>query len=232
VSGAAAAGGAVGTAAAARQAERLSTESRARRTDTKVPSSRAGRSPARATILILGGVIAVVVVAAVLILSSGGGGKSSVQGSTAGQGSGQSTAGARHHTHSTQTSPNHGESSATAASPASTTVAVLNGTSINGLAHSLSKDLQQSGYAQASALDGTPPGSHPTTIIEYSSGHHAEAQGVASALSVTQVQPMETAISSLAGAATVVVIAGEDKASAVGETPGTGGGGASSATGQ
>ena len=33
---------------------------------------------------------------------------------------------------------------------------------------------------------------------------------------------METAVSSLAGAATVVVIAGEDKASAVGETPGAG----------
>jgi hypothetical protein len=151
-----------------------------------------------------------------------------VQGSTAGQ----STASTTHHTHHTQTRPNHGESSAAAASPASTTVAVLNGTSINGLAHSLSKDLQQSGYAQASALNGTPPGSHPTTVIEYSSGHHAEAQGVASALSVTQVQPMETAVSSLAGAATVVVIAGEDKASAVGETSGAGGGGASSATGQ
>jgi hypothetical protein len=204
----------------------LSAESRARRTDTKVPPPRAGRSPARATILVLGGVIAVAVVAVVLVLSSGGGGKSSVQGSTVGQ----STASTTHHTHHTQTSPKHGESSAAAATPASTTVAVLNGTSINGLAHSLSKDLQQSGYAQANALDGTPPGSHPTTIIEYTNGHRADAQGVASALSVTQVQPMETAVASLAGAATVVVIAGEDKASAVGETPG--GGGASSATGQ
>ena len=137
----------------------------------------------------------VVAVAIGLVISSAGGGKSAVQGSAAGQGAGKSTASATHHTHHTQTSPNHGESSATAASPASTTVAVLNGTSINGLAHSLSKDLQQSGYSQASALDGTPPGSHPTTIIEYSSGHHAEAQGVASALSVTQVQPIETAVS-------------------------------------
>ncbi len=224
----AAAGAAVGTGAATRQAERLSAESRARRTDTKVPPSRAGRSPARATILLVGGVFAVVVVAVVLVLGSGGGGKSSVQSSTAGQ----STAGTTHHTHHTQTSPNHGESSAAAASPASTTVAVLNGTSINGLAHSLSKDLQQNGYAQASALNGTPPGSHPTTVIEYTGGHHAEAQGVASALGVTQVQPIETAVASLAGAATVVVIAGEDKASAVGETSGAGGGGASSATGQ
>jgi hypothetical protein len=180
-------------------------------------------------------VIAAVVVAVVLVLSSGGGGKSGAEGTTAAQSTVQSAGQGTtaHHTHHTQTNPNHGESStAAAASPASTTVAVLNGTSINGLAHSLSKDLQQSGYTQANALNGTPPGSHPTTVIEYSSGHHAEAQGVASALSVTQVQPMETAVSSLAGAATVVVIAGEDKASAVGETSGAGGGGAGSATGQ
>jgi hypothetical protein len=38
---------------------------------------------------------------------------------------------------------------------------------------------------------------------------------VASALSVTQVQPMEAAVSSLVGSATVVVIAGADKAAAV-----------------
>ena len=69
-------------------------------------------------------------------------------------------------------------------------------------------------------MNGTPPGSHPTTVVEYTSGHRAEAQGVASALSVTQVQPIETAVSSLAGSATVVVVAGEDKASAVGETSG------------
>jgi len=179
--------------------------------------------------LILGGVI-VVVVAVVLVLSSGGGGKSTGQGSATGSPTVQSTASTTHHTHHTQTSPNHSEGSAAAASPASTTVAVLNGTSTNGLAHSLSKDLQQSGYAQAAALNGTPSGSHATTVVEYTNGHRADAQGVASALSVTQVQPMEAAVASLAGAAMVVVIAGEDKAATVGET--SGGGGASSATGQ
>ena len=93
-------------------------------------------------------------------------------------------------------------------------MAVLNGTNTTGLAHSLSKDLQQSGYSQAMALNGTPPGSHPITVVEYTSGHRADAQGVARALGVTQVQPLEAAVSSLAGAATVVVVAGEDKAAA------------------
>jgi hypothetical protein len=177
--------------------------------------------------LILGGVI-VVVVAVVLILSSTGGGKSSGRGSTGAQGAAKRTASRTNGEHAKRTS-SHGES-ATAASPAATSVAVLNGTNTNGLAHSLSKDLQQSGYAQAAALNGTPPGSHATTVVEYTSGHRADAEGVASALSVTQVQPMETAVASLAGAAMVVVVAGEDKAATVGET--LEGGGASSATGQ
>ena len=92
---------------------------------------------------------------------------------------------------------------------------MLNGTETTGLAHTLSTTLRQGGYTQATALNGTPPGSHATTLVEYSSGHWAEAQGVASALSVTQVQPMEADVSSLVGTATVVVIAGADKAAAV-----------------
>jgi hypothetical protein len=206
----------------------LSAESRARRTDIKSHPPRAGRPPAPATILVLGGVIAVVV-AVVLVLSSGGGGKSTVQGLTAGQGAGKSTASTKS-SHDKQTSSHHSEGPVAAASPAATSVAVLNGTSTNGLAHSLSKDLQQSGYSRATALNGTPPGPHATTVVEYTSGNRADAQGVARALGVTQVQPMESAVSSLAAATTVVVIAGEDKAATLGET--SEGSGASSATGQ
>jgi hypothetical protein len=199
-----------GTAAASRQAERLSAE-RSRRPDTKTTSSRTRRSPARATMLILGGVV-VVVVALVLVLSSGGGGKSSGQTAAGGQGATKTTSA----THKRkQTSAHHGESTAPAVSPAETSVTVLNGTNVTGLARSLSDDLQQGGYLRATALEGTPPGAHTTTTVEYASGHRAEAQSVAKALEVTHVQPMETGVSSLAGAATVVVIAGEDKAAAV-----------------
>lgn len=162
------------------------------------------------------GAVVVVVVALVLVLSSGGGGKSSSGGgsaSTQGSAKTSSTTSATHT--STRTSSHHGESSVAVANPAAITVAVLNGTNTNGLAHSLSDDLQQSGYLRATALDGSPPGSHTTTVVEYTSGHKAEAQSVAKALEVTRVQPMETGVSSLAGAATVVVIAGEDKAAAV-----------------
>ena len=99
-------------------------------------------------------------------------------------------------------------------SPAEAQVAVLNGTSTPNLAHRLSASLQQSGYSQATPLNGTPPGSHQTTVIEYTSGHRAEAAQVAQALGVTQVQPIEAAVSPLVGSSTVVVIAGLDKAGA------------------
>jgi hypothetical protein len=168
--------------------------------------------------LIVGGVI-VVVLAIALVVSSGGGGKSAGKGSAGGQGAAKnaSSTTTSAQTHKQQASSHHSESAAPAVSPAATSVAVLNGTNTTGLAHRLSTNLQQSGYTQATALNGTPPGSHATTVVEYTSGHRAEAQAVASSLGVTQVQPMETAVASLAGASTVVVVAGADKAAAVGE---------------
>jgi hypothetical protein len=179
--------------------------------------------------LIVGGVV-VVVVALVLVLSSGGGGKSTGQGSSGGQSAANSAASTTSATPSHKHASSHqSESSAPAASPAATSVAVLNGTNTTGLAHSLSKVLQQSGYSQATALNGTPPGSHTITLVEYTAGHRADAQGVASALGVAQVQLMEAAVASLASPAIVVVVAGADKAATLsgsgGETSGAGGAG-------
>ena len=159
--------------------------------------------------LIVGAMI-VVVVALVLVLSSSGGGSSPKQGAA-----NVTSTTTRVHTHRQRTSSHQSEGSSAVATPGETSVTVLNGTSTNGLAHTLSNDLQQSGYTQAAALGGTPPGSHATTLVEYTSGHRAEALGVASALQVAQVQPMETAVASIAGPAAVVVIAGEDKAALV-----------------
>lgn len=100
-------------------------------------------------------------------------------------------------------------------------MAVLNGTNTAGLAHRLSASLQQSGYSQATPLDGTPPGAHQTTVVEYGPGHRAEAEHVAQALSVSVVQPMEASVSPLVGNSTVVVIAGMDKAGPTGEPSGS-----------
>ncbi len=89
---------------------------------------------------------------------------------------------------------------------------MLNGTETTGLAHRAASELQTSGYSQAVALSGRPPGSGLVTVVEYAGGHRAEAEGVAHSISVTHVQPIEAAVAALAGSANVVVIVGADKA--------------------
>jgi hypothetical protein len=96
-------------------------------------------------------------------------------------------------------------------SPAETSVVVLNATEAEGLAHRTASELQQNGYSQATAMNGKPPGQSQVSVVEYASGHRAEAAGVARSAGVTQVQPVEAAVTALAGSADVVVIVGADK---------------------
>jgi LytR cell envelope-related transcriptional attenuator len=100
---------------------------------------------------------------------------------------------------------------ASTVSPAETTVAVLNATEAEGLAHRTASELQQGGYSQATALNGKPPGSGQVSIIEYASGHQAEAEGVARSAGVSHVQPMEAAVAALVNSASVALIVGADK---------------------
>lgn len=90
---------------------------------------------------------------------------------------------------------------------------VLNGTTTTGLAHHVSEELQSAGYAKATPLTGQPPGANQVTVVEYASGHRADAERVAHALGVSQAQPVEGTVASMAGSASVVVIVGLDKAS-------------------
>jgi hypothetical protein len=169
------------------------------------------RSPARATLLIVGGLIVGVAVLVAVLVSLGGGSKggSSSTGTTA-----ESTSGGSEKSISqgTKTSSTSSKPAAGAAKPGETNVVVLNGTSTNGLAHRVSSELSGHGYSRASPLTGHPPGTNPVTVVEYANGHKADAQGVARTLGVTQAQPMEGTVSSLVGSATVVVIVGLDKA--------------------
>lgn len=155
------------------------------------------------------GVLAVAVLVVVVLSVTGSSGTSSAtQSSTTAVNTGHTPT--KSHTRHTST-----EASAPAASPAETSVAVLNGTQTTGLAHTISGNLRQSGYTQAIALNGQPPGENRITVVEYTHGHRADAEGVARTLSVTHVQPMESTAASLSGSATVVVIVGLDKAATV-----------------
>jgi hypothetical protein len=171
-------------------------------------------------VLIVGAVV-IGVVAVVLVVSSLG--SSSGKSPTTATTTAAHTPAHHNHTSTSASTAHPSETSAPIANPAEAQVAVLNGTSTPNLAHRLSASLQQSGYSQAAPLSGTPPGSHQTTVVEYSSGHRAEAAQVARALGVTQMQPIEAAVSPLTGSSTVVVIAGLDKAGAGGEASTSGG---------
>ncbi len=158
------------------------------------------RSTGRTTLLILGGVVLGVAVIVLAVSALKGGSKPSP---TATQTSTPSTVA-------------HTRTPAPAINPSELNVAVLNGTSTNGLAHHLADDLQQSGYKRAEASSAVPPGTHATTVVQYTTGHRADGQAVAKALDVTRVQPMEASTASLASQATVVVVAGADQAAQLG----------------
>jgi hypothetical protein len=169
----------------------------------------------------------VAVVVAVLVSGVAGGGKS---GSTTTAGSPAVATGA-------PASGSHARrsasSSARAGNPAVTPVSVLNGTSTVGLARRLSDTLQQKGYRRANFLTARPAGAHSSTLVEYASGHRADALAVARTLGVSRssssVKPLDPATGALGGpGAVVVVIAGSDQSGAGAGASGAGSG----ATGQ
>jgi len=162
--------------------------------------------------VILIAVAGLIVIAGIVVALTSMGG-SSGKGSTASQARSVSTIGTTTTTKAhKKTAKSASKSSTAAANPAETVVTVLNGTEKAGLAHRISSQLQQSGYSQANALSGRPAGANQVTVVEYASGHQADAEGVARSLSVKQVQPMESAVAPLAGPAKVVVIVGADTA--------------------
>ncbi|HEY5287511.1 MAG TPA: LytR C-terminal domain-containing protein, partial [Solirubrobacteraceae bacterium] len=169
------------------------------------------RSAGRTTLLILGGVVIGVAVIVLALSALKGGGKSSP---TVSQPSPPSTVA-------------HARAATPATDPSELSVAVVNGTSTNDLAHHLAEDLRQGGYKRAEASSAVPPGTRATTVVAYRTGHRADGQAVAKALDVTRVEPMAGSTESLAGSATVVVVAGADQATQLG-----GGGGGAQGTGE
>lgn len=163
--------------------------------------------------LVVGGLVVAVAVIVAIVLSLGGGKGGSSSSSEANGGAG--SAATQTSSQGTTTSAAKHSSSAGAASatsPAQLNVVVLNGTTTTGLAHRVSEELQQHGYGKAAALSGQPPGANQVTVVEYASGHQTDAQRVARSLGITQAQPIEGTVASMAGSANVVVIVGLDKA--------------------
>jgi hypothetical protein len=160
-------------------------------------------------VLLIAAGAALVAALAVVLLTKGGSSSPSSAGESSSSGAAAQTPTASHRKKSTKGAAK----SAKATPPAEISLVVLNGTTTTGLATRVSTQLQQGGYSQAAPKFGQPPGAHEATVVEYAGGHQAEATQVAHSLAVSHVQPMEQAVSALAGSAKVVVVVGVDKAS-------------------
>jgi hypothetical protein len=163
-------------------------------------------------------VAAVVIVVALLIITGGNGTKSTIV----------------HHPVRT-VAHSRGNAGATPVTPASVSVAVLNGTAVTNLAHDIALKLDSAGYKTPTAMIETATDqTHATTIVGYLPGYQRDAEAVAKSLGLgpSSVQAADTqatgvacasagAASSSSCAANVIVTVGADLASAASGTPTT-----------
>ena len=99
---------------------------------------------------------------------------------------------------------------AAAIEPSEVDVAVLNGTTVTGLAGKVGSDVESRGFVLG-AVTNTDPGFERTVVL-YAPGQKRAAQKVARDLGVRGVEQAGRRERSIAGDADVIVIAGEDRA--------------------
>jgi LytR cell envelope-related transcriptional attenuator len=94
--------------------------------------------------------------------------------------------------------------------PQNVTVAVLNGTSVPGLAAKVASDVQVNDFSLGDI--GNTRKEYDQTVVMYEKGQKQAADKVARALGVKPVQPIDAQTQREAGGADVAVIAGKDRA--------------------
>jgi LytR cell envelope-related transcriptional attenuator len=159
-----------------------------------------------AGVLILGGAAAF----GVTELVSGGDGGSSEPDQLAGGESGEDPQG--------ESSEDRGRSGGAkarkgaAVKPGNVTVAVLNGTTVPGLAATLADQVTAAGFKAGTIANFGPNQQLAESVVQYSAGHEREAAAVSRKLRIGQRETASAESQELAGDATVIVIAGGDKA--------------------
>jgi hypothetical protein len=98
-----------------------------------------------------------------------------------------------------------------AINPASVTVAVLNGTTVPGLAATLSDEVTAAGF-NVGTITNFSDQQLAESVVQYAPGHEREAAVVSRRLKIGQREATNPSSQELAGDATVIVIAGADKA--------------------
>ena len=101
--------------------------------------------------------------------------------------------------------------SGVAVKPGTVTVAVLNGTTVNGLAAALRDQIAAAGYKKGT-INVFSDQQLGESVVEYAPGHLAEAKAVGRIVGISQHELVTANSRALAGDATVIVIAGADKA--------------------
>jgi hypothetical protein len=100
--------------------------------------------------------------------------------------------------------------------PGSITVAVLNGTTVTGLAATVADQVEQDGFKRGNTTNALVQGQQAESVVEYSNGNRRAARFVAKKLGISQVEPIDPETQRIAGDATVTVIVGADKANGSG----------------
>jgi LytR cell envelope-related transcriptional attenuator len=115
----------------------------------------------------------------------------------------------------TQSASANGGGAGSSSSPptrSETTVAVFNGTTINGLASQTADKLAGSGYKRGSTGDYTDQQRAASTVF-YRRAARTQARNIGRQLSISDLRPMDTETQALAGdRADVAVVVGSDKA--------------------
>jgi siroheme synthase (precorrin-2 oxidase/ferrochelatase) len=108
-------------------------------------------------------------------------------------------------------SPKKPKRKVAAVKPGNVTVAVLNGTTVPGLAAALREQIAAAGFKKG-MIDVFSDQQLAESVVQYAPGHQAEAKAVSRTLAINQREPITANSRALAGDATVIVIAGADKA--------------------
>jgi hypothetical protein len=107
--------------------------------------------------------------------------------------------------------PNKAKRDGAAVKPGNVTVAVLNGTTVSGLAATLRDQIAAAGFTKGTINDFSDQ-QLAESVVQYAPGHQAEAKAVSHTVGISPREPVTADSRALAGDATVIVIAGADKA--------------------
>jgi hypothetical protein len=102
---------------------------------------------------------------------------------------------------------------ASPADPASVTFAVLNGTTVDGLARRFADRLEAAGYRRGNVTNASEQAKAESVVL-YAANSRRAAQSVARRLDIGQLERIDARSQELAGDATVVVVLGNDKVNA------------------